>query len=938
MIDTAFAANFIFQIWSGSTWVPADNYYDISSTGGFGSFKSFGAGFWTVNDAGVATPLDDDSNANAVDENASAGTAVGITAQASDADLINNTVNYSLSDSAGGRFTIDPATGVVATGATNIDRETDGASLNITVLASSSDGSTASETFAIAIGDVDESDVSTPADINGAANSVVENAGVGAQVGITASASDVDATNNVVTYSLLDETGAAADAGGLFQIDASTGVVTVALANLDYESAVSHQINVRATSADGSTNQWPMLISIVDVNEFNVTTPVDATGAANTVAENVVAGATVGITASAIDADGSSNAVAYSLVNNAGGLFDIDVSTGAITVAGVLDYETATTHTVRVRATSQDGSQREADFTIDIADFDEFDVTAPVDVDGTDNEIAESAAVGATVGIIASASDDDATTSGVVYSLVDDAGGLFSIDASTGAVTVAASLDYETATSHVVRVRATSDDGSQSETDFTIDILPVNDISPAITSGNSFSLAENTTAVGNVTAIDADAPGDTLAYSLSGADAAHFSIDASGAITFNAAPDFENPLDADGNNLYELTVTVDDQAGGTPAVQAITVTLTAVNDNDPVITSGNAFSIDEEGTAVTTVTATDADLPGDTLAYAISGGADQGLFSIDSATGALSFAAAPNFENPADQGADNVYEVEVSVSDQAGGVVATQLITVTVQDISEEMELGEGTAPIPENARLVRDGDYVQLVDEQGNVVPGSRHLFANVTSIVINGTDNVDDTFVVDFSGGNPVAPGGLTFNGGVGGHDTIVIEADGFYYNKIAWNYTNASDGSIELDNTDASLDATINYTGLEPVLVNVGTVEDAEFNLPTGSDAVLEDAGGGNLQLRSPSGDFETTVFPAPADSLTINGDASLAITTAVTASTEIALNVTDLTLNADLTAPSLVGTATTVTVDDVPAVDPAQIQDAIDVAAAGAVVSV
>ncbi|HEX6961361.1 MAG TPA: cadherin-like domain-containing protein, partial [Lacipirellula sp.] len=77
VIDTAFAANFIFQIWSGSNWVPADNYYDISSTGGLGSFKSFGAGFWTVNDVGVATPLDDDSNANAVDENASAGTAVG---------------------------------------------------------------------------------------------------------------------------------------------------------------------------------------------------------------------------------------------------------------------------------------------------------------------------------------------------------------------------------------------------------------------------------------------------------------------------------------------------------------------------------------------------------------------------------------------------------------------------------------------------------------------------------------------------------------------------------------------------------------------------------------------------------------------------------------------------------------------------------------------
>ena len=46
------------------------------------------------------------------------------------------------------------------------------------------------------------------------------------------------------------------------------------------------------------------------------------------------------------------------------------------------------------------------------------------------------------------------------------------------------------------------------------------------TSGNAFSVDENETAVGNVVATDAD--GDTLAYSLSGSDAASLNVDSNG--------------------------------------------------------------------------------------------------------------------------------------------------------------------------------------------------------------------------------------------------------------------------------------------------------------------------------------------------------------------------------------------------------------------------
>ncbi len=96
------------------------------------------------------------------------------------------------------------------------------------------------------------------------------------------------------------------------------------------------------------------------------------------------------------------------------------------------------------------------------------------------------------------------------------------------------------------------------------------------------SIAENTTAVTTVTATDADLPAQTLTFSISGgADAAKFAINSStGVLTFLVAPDYENPTDAGANNVYDVTVQVSDGAGGTDS-QAIAVTVTAVNDNNP---------------------------------------------------------------------------------------------------------------------------------------------------------------------------------------------------------------------------------------------------------------------------------------------------------------------------------------------------------------------
>src|SRR6202008_466352 len=229
-----------------------------------------------VNEFSVSTPVDNDNATNAVSENATVGTGVGITAFASDADATTNTVTYSLTDSAGGKFAIDASTGEGTVGGA-IDREADGASLGIVVRATSADGSHADQAFTIAINDVNEFSVSTPVDNDNATNAVSENATVGTVVGITAFASDADATTNTVTYSLTDS------AGGKFAIDASTGEVTVAGA-IDREAdGASLGIVVRATSADGSHADQAFTIAINDVNEFSVSTPVDHDNATNAV-------------------------------------------------------------------------------------------------------------------------------------------------------------------------------------------------------------------------------------------------------------------------------------------------------------------------------------------------------------------------------------------------------------------------------------------------------------------------------------------------------------------------------------------------------------------------------------------------------------------------------------------------------------------------------
>ena len=107
---------------------------------------------------------------------------------------------------------------------------------------------------------------------------------------------------------------------------------------------------------------------------------------------------------------------------------------------------------------------------------------------------------------------------------------------------------------------------------------PANNAPEFAAATDTREVPENTaadTAIGDpVMATDADA-GDTLTYTLGGADMASFDIDdTTGQLMTKAALDYEAPADADTDNAYEVTVTASDGNTADDATIAVTITVT----------------------------------------------------------------------------------------------------------------------------------------------------------------------------------------------------------------------------------------------------------------------------------------------------------------------------------------------------------------------------
>ena len=101
-----------------------------------------------------------------------------------------------------------------------------------------------------------------------------------------------------------------------------------------------------------------------------------------------------------------------------------------------------------------------------------------------------------------------------------------------------------------------------------------------------------------------------------------------------------------------------------------------LNVNEAPIISKSSFSVNENNISVGNILATDED--GDGLSYTITGGADSSKFTIDN-LGNLYFNFITDFENPSDSNSDNIYQVEVTVSDFS--LQDTELLTIDIVDV-----------------------------------------------------------------------------------------------------------------------------------------------------------------------------------------------------------------------------------------------------------------
>jgi len=269
----------------------------------------------------------------------------------------------------------------------------------------------------------------------------------------------------------------------------------------------------------------------------------------------------------------------------------------------------------------------------------------------------------------------DATT--LTYSLSGTDASNFTINSSSGELFIDAQPDYESTTSYSLNIIATDAAGNATTQALAITVVDVNDVAPVFTTTSISNIDEGVTAITTITFSDEDTTNGTTVFSLSGNDAASFTIDSStGLIAFNSAPDYES------KNSYLVTVSISDGVNSTS--KSYTIGINNLDDTAPVITT-SALTHDEGvgSTSIATIAYTDSDgATFSTYTYSITGGVDSAKFSINSSTGLLSFVVGADFENPTDSDSNNVYVVDVKIVD-SGAQSDSATISVTINDTND---------------------------------------------------------------------------------------------------------------------------------------------------------------------------------------------------------------------------------------------------------------
>ena len=392
----------------------------------------------------------------------------------------------------------------------------------------------------------------------------------------TVTAADANAGTRFA-YSLVND-----EDSGKFSIDPSTGIL-VFIAAPDFElpgdSDGDNTYVVTVQVSDGGLSATQRLkIKITDVNDHAPAITSYNGDAAVTlrIPENTIAVATV----TATDVD-KNTTITYSLVNEEDvAKFSVNSSTGQLSFIAAPDFEHPgdtdgdNVYVVTVKASDGDSVTIQR-FKIKITAVND---NAPVITSHNGDAIVHLQIMeNTTVLSGVTATDADAGTV-ITYSIVNgDDGALFSVNSTTGKLDFITAPDFEHPADdnadnvYIVKVQASDGDLTATQW-FEIQVNNSNDSPLVITT--TMQLPENTLGVTTVGATDDDA--DITVSILAEGDGALFSFDpATGELSFITAPDFEHPADANGDNVYVVSVKMFD--GSVTTILRLNVSISDMN-------------------------------------------------------------------------------------------------------------------------------------------------------------------------------------------------------------------------------------------------------------------------------------------------------------------------------------------------------------------------
>jgi len=564
--------------------------------------------------------------------------------------------------------------------------------------------------------------------INNQSFQLNENTANGTNVG-TVVASDPNA-GQILTYAITS-----GNSNNAFAINASSGALTVANSQaLNYETITSFPLVVRVTD-NGTGYLWSqatVTVNLINVNEY----PVIANQSFSVV-QNAANGTIVG-TVIATDPD-AGQTLAYSITaGNTGTAFAINASTGRITVASS-SAVVAGTFSLTVRATDNGSPVRYSSATVSIT------VTsanlAPV-ISNQAFSLVQYASNGTIVGTVV-ASDPNAGQTLTYAITAGNTGSAFSINASTGTITVSNSTGLSPQTfSLTVRVTDNGSPSLYSQATVTITVTSLPNQAPVI-SNQAFSLVQyspNGTVLGTMTATDPNA-GQILTYTITSGNTNNaFSINSTTGVISVSNSSALSP------QTFALTIRVTDN--GTPVLYSqatATITVTTPPNLPPVI-AGQSFSIpanSANGSLIGTLVATDPN-SGQTLTYSITGGNTSSIFALNSSTGNLTVANSSLFNV-------GTYTLTVRVTDNGSPALWAQA-TVTIT-ATPAINL----APVIANQSFTANENSANgtLI---GTLVASDPNSGQSLTFSIISG--NTNNVFSVNSVNGNLLVNNSLALN----------------------------------------------------------------------------------------------------------------------------------------------------------------------------------